>query len=116
MTSAQVKALAKKIEQEISSSVLAYNQNLREDVEEIVREEFEEILEYKKAWKEDFWSDIMECDRRIKEVMVQGYMRNEGKKFKSSPYWESIVNDILVGTIECENLDALIQSIKSKYV
>ena len=124
LSNQQVSALADRIYEQVKKEVDAYNKNLANDDKfKTWKKNNKELvsiitnaIEYCKLWKEK--GDPCYYVKNIGELNIEENLKREFKdtlETKSYPNTASIKSDIILETIECENLDSIITKLVDKY-
>lgn len=116
----QIKALSEKISNEIREEITKYNRKLEEKISKILKKklnlkENKTLLEYNNyCVKNDY------IDNRVKQYLQKKYEDEIIKFGKEKSYIYNLQHliklDLIIETIECENLNELIEKIKIKYL
>lgn len=132
LTTQQVNALTSKIYNEIRSEVIKYNNTLQaeekfikwrksnEDIEEILKDaiiacsnvvnnpQLEIIANY--HFETIAGYGLKDIEYKMKRIFEKTLI------LKDYPTENTLKNDIILSTIECDNLDDIINNIKKKYI
>lgn len=132
LTNQQINALASKIYNEIRSEVRKYNDTLQtdekfiewrrsnEDIEEILKDaiiacsnvvnnpQFEIIANYHFETIAEY--GLKDIEYKMKRIFEKTLI------LKDYPTENTLKNDIILSTIECDNLEDMIEAIKKKYI
>ena len=132
LTKQQVDALAFKIYNEIRSEVIKYNDTLQteekfikwrksnKDIEDTLKDaiiacsnvvnnpQYEPIINY--HFKTIAKYDLKDIEYNMKRIFGKSIA------LKDYPTETMLKNDIILSTIECDNLDDIIETIKKKYI
>jgi hypothetical protein len=114
LTKMQVKALASRIIEEIKQPIRDHNNKIKESkayIQFSERKDMQKIVNLSMKYKME--GDNGKIWRYIEELRST-YFADKLIKIPYLSFFE-IENDIIVSTIECDNLDSLIESIKQKY-
>ena len=120
----QISALADKICDNIKVEVDKQNKGLNtEDKFKIWKKDNSKLVDiitnsikYCKLWKEN--TDPSYYVESVAGFKLEEELKREFKKtikFKEAPYISTIKQDIILETIECENLDSIITKLVDKY-
>ena len=124
LTKIQISALADKIYNQVSNKIDAENKALKEDPAKFAKwkkenKEYVEALENAvKYCKEVLKFDDHYYIRNVSNIDISYKLNSEFKdtlELKSNPSKQSIKQDIILETIECENIDAVINKLVDKY-
>lgn len=124
LSNQQVSALADRIYEQVKKEVDVYNKNLASDDKfKVWKKNNKELvsiitnaIEYCKLWEKK--GDPSYYVNNIARLNVEENLESEFKgalETKSYPNTNSIKSDIILETIECENLESIITKLVDKY-
>lgn len=130
LTNQQLSALALKISREINDANNVFNEKYLKEQEAKIKAELTHNFILLQALTKDvafdhsilvkdvkgrLYSSLKDIENLSSNSLKYIVTTEEGSLYRNNVYADTIKDDLLIATIECDNFDALVSSIKAKY-